>query len=56
MEVVVKSNTRETTMHAMTQEDINSLLADGYEVNDGRLPDPKNKPSAIDDTEQPVYK
>ena len=33
-EVAVKSDQRDTPMHATTREDINALLADGYEVDD----------------------
>ena len=42
---MVESDTRETPIHATTQEEINALLADGYEVDDDRLTDPENKPS-----------
>ena len=55
-EVVVKYYSLETPMHANTQENINALLADGYEVDDDRLPAPENKHSPIGETEQPVYK
>ena len=43
-------------MHATTQEDINDLLADGYKVDDDRLPDPENSPINTGKTDQPVYK
>ena len=49
------SNASETLIHATTLEDINSLLADGYKVDNYRLPPQKNKPSAIVGTDQPVY-
>ena len=55
-EVAVKSYTRETPIHATTQEDIHDLLSDGYKVDDDRLPYPKNSPINTDKTDQPVYK
>ena len=47
MEVVVEYDARETPIHETTQEDINSLLADGYEVDDDRLSDHDNTPISI---------
>ena len=55
-EVTVKSDACETTIQAMTQEDMNALLEDGYKIDDDRLPYTYNKSSATDDTYQPVYK
>ena len=55
-EVVVKSDARETPIHATTREDINALLADGYEVDDDRLPAPKNTPRNTVQTDLMVYK
>ena len=52
----VKSDSCETSINATTKEDINSLLGGWYEVDNYRLPSPKNKPSARGDTDQPVYK
>ena len=52
--VGVKYDSCETTIHATTQEGINTLLADGYKVDDDRLPDPNNKPSLTGNTYQPV--
>ena len=49
-------DSRETPIHATTQEDINALLSDGYEVDDDRLPAPKNKPIPTGDNDRPVYK
>ena len=42
---VVKYDARETPIHETTQEGINSLLADGYEVDGDRLPSPKKNPA-----------
>ena len=55
-EVVVKYYALETPMHANTRENINALLADGYEVDDDRLPDPENTTSNTGKKNQPVYK
>ena len=55
-EVSVESDARETPIHATTREDINALLADGYEVDDDRLPAPENTPRNTGKTDQPVYK
>ena len=49
-------NTCENPIHATTQEGVNYLLVDGYEVGDDIIPTPENKTSPIDDTDQPVYK
>ena len=38
--VHLKSDARETTIHATTREDINALLAYGYEVDYDRFPAP----------------
>ena len=54
--VVVKSDSCETPINVTTKEDINALLGDWYEVDNYRLPPPKNKPSARGDTDQLVYK
>ena len=56
VDAVVKSDAHETPIHATTIEVINALLADGYKVNDDRLPDPDNTPSNTVKTDQPVYK
>ena len=55
-EVTVDSISHETPMNATAWEDINFLLADGYEVDYYRLLYPEKKPSARGDTDQPVYK
>ena len=55
-EVVVKYYSLETPMHANTRENINALLADGYEVNYDRLPTPENTPRNTVKNNQPVYK
>ena len=52
---MVESNTYETHIHATNQEDINDLLADGYNVDDDIIPDPDKKTSTKSDTYQPVY-
>ena len=54
--MLAESNASETLIHATTWEDINSLLEDGYKVDNYRLPSQKNKPSAIVGTDQPLYK
>ena len=38
VEVAVDSYQHDTTINAANQEDINSILVDGYEVEDGRHP------------------
>ena len=43
-------------MHEINSENINNLLADGYEVDDDKLPAPEEKPSARCDTYLSVYK
>ena len=55
-EVAVKSDARENPIHATTREDINDILADGYEVGDDRTTSTKNKPSATGKSGRPVYK
>ena len=55
-EVAVKSNARETPIHATTREDINALIVDGYEVDDDRLPDHDNTPINTCKYNQPIYK
>ena len=55
-EILVKSDARETPIHATNQEDIHALLADGYKVYDDRPPAPKNTPSNTGKNDQPVYK
>ena len=52
----VKSDARETPVHKTTWEDVNSLLGGGYEVDDGILPSPKNKPSDRGDTDRTICK
>ena len=54
--VVVESDSFETPVHENNWEGVNSLLVEGYEVDDDRFPTPDNKPSAIRDTDQPRYK
>ena len=46
----------DTPIHATTVEDINSLLAYGYKVDNDRLPAPENTPSNTGKTDQLVYK
>ena len=55
-EVVVDYNDSETSMHAIFQEDVNTLLVDRYEVENDGLPASNNIPSARGDTDRPVYK
>ena len=55
-EVVVKYDPCENTIHANTQENINALLADGYEVDDDILPATENTPSNTGGNNQPIYK
>ena len=43
-EVAVESDACETPIYATTREDIHALLADGYGVDDDRLPAPDNTP------------
>ena len=52
----VKSDLRETPIRATTQEDINALLVDEYEVNNSRPPEPENKPITRGDTYRKIYK
>ena len=52
----IVSNSCETPIHATTQEGVNYLLVDGYEVDDNILPTPNNKPIPTDDTDHPVYR
>ena len=40
----IGSNARETPINETTQEDINYLMDRGHEVDNDRLPYPKNKP------------
>ena len=47
---MVEADDHETPIHAETQEDINSLLEDGYKVNYERLTTPQNKSIARGDT------
>ena len=56
VEVAVKQDAYDTPIHEKTQEDINAILPYGYEVNDDRLLDPENTPSATGNNDQPVYK
>ena len=53
---LVKSDSLETPIHATTRNNINSLLADGYKVDDDILIAPKNKPINTGYTDRPVYK
>ena len=55
-EVVFKYDDRETTIHENSQEDINAVLVDEYEVDDYRLPASENTPSNTGKNNQPVYK
>ena len=55
-EVAVESDACDTLIDATTQEDINALLADGYEADDDIISAPSNKPIYTGDTDQPVYK
>ena len=43
-------------LHETTPENINSLLEDGYEVYDDRLPATENKPRNTEKNDQLVYK
>ena len=52
----VKSDAREAPIHATNWEDINSLLAYGYEVDDDRLPAPENTPNNTGKTDKLLYK
>ena len=56
VEVAVKYDARETPIHATNWEGINALLADGYKVDDDRLPVPYNTPSNTGKRDQMVYK
>ena len=42
--------------HAMTQDDINSLLSDVYKVKNDQYVAPKNKPGDRGDNDCPTYK
>ena len=55
-EVAVESDACETPIHATTREDINDILADGYEVDDDILPAPDNIPINTGKTDQLLYK
>ena len=55
-QVSIDSDQRETHMYTTTQDYINSLLVDGYEINSDRQRTHENKPIAIDDNDQPIYK
>ena len=55
-EVESKYDARETLIHATTQEDISALLADDYEVDDDRFPDPEIKPRNIGKMTNPYKK
>ena len=48
--MVVNSDQPETPIHVTTQEYINVLLVDGYEVDDCWHPETNKKPSDIVDT------
>ena len=52
----VELDSHETPIHVTTRDDINDLLLDGYEVDDDRLPSPKNKPNATGATDRPINK
>ena len=56
VEVLFKYNARDTLIHATTQEDINALLEDGYEVDDDIFPAADNKLSSTGKTELLVYR
>ena len=56
MEVAVYSYQHDTTINAANQEDINAILVDGYEVEDGRHPETNNKLRHRGDTERKIYK
>ena len=51
-----ESDQSDIPMHAKTREDINYLLKNGYETDDGKNPAPKNKPITRGNNEQPIYK
>ena len=55
-EVADESDACETSIRETTREDINAVLAYGYNIYDDRLPDYDNKQSATDKTDQRVYK
>ena len=55
-EFAIGYDASETPIHETTQEDINDLLDGCHEVDDDRLPAPKNKPIPTGDTEQSVFK
>ena len=54
--VAVKYDAHQTLINENTQEDISAILANGYRVDDARLTEPDNKPSAGGDTDRPIYK
>ena len=56
VEVAVDSYQHDTTINAANQEDINAILVDGYEVEDGRHPETNNKLRNRGDTERKIYK
>ena len=51
-----KYDARKNPIHKTTQEDINALLAYGYEVDYDILPAPKKKSRSTGDTDRSVYK
>ena len=55
-EVAIRSDACETPIHENTREGIIDLLCDDHEVDDDRIPDPKNKTRPTGDNVQPVYK
>ena len=54
-EVAVESDKCESRMHENTQEGINAIPVDVYEVDDDRYTAHKNKPRARSGTDQPIY-
>ena len=56
VEVVVETYQCETPIHETTQEVINYVLEDDYELNYYQYPDPQNKPSDRGQyTDQNIY-
>ena len=51
-EVAIVSDARDTPIHATTQWGLNYLLDDVYEVDNYRLPAPKNKTIPIGDNDR----